>query len=94
MIGVVKRTTATTAYFRYMRLVPRMQASLRRAKFLSALPRPPAGPPANEKQQVLTRNEAEIANSSYPLVEARAAFHALEGRKTIGKVVLIPGQMS
>jgi len=34
-----------------------------------------------------------FANSSYPLVEARAAFHALEGRKTIGKVVLIPGQM-
>jgi len=31
-----------------------------------------------------------FASSSYHLVEARAAFHALEGRKTIGKVVLIP----
>jgi len=48
VIGVVKRTTATTAYFRYMWLVPRMQASLCLAKFLSALPRPTAGPHASE----------------------------------------------
>jgi NADPH:quinone reductase len=34
-----------------------------------------------------------FANNSYPLLEARAAFQALEGRKTVGKVVLIPGQM-
>jgi NADPH2:quinone reductase len=33
-----------------------------------------------------------FANSAYPLVEARAAFQALEGRKTIGKIVLIPGK--
>jgi NADPH2:quinone reductase len=34
-----------------------------------------------------------FANNSYPLLEVRAAFQALEGRKTVGKVVLIPGQM-
>ena len=34
-----------------------------------------------------------FANSDHPLVEARTAFQALEGRKTIGKVVLIPGQI-
>jgi NADPH:quinone reductase-like Zn-dependent oxidoreductase len=35
-----------------------------------------------------------FANSSCPLVEARAAFQALERRKTIGKVVLIPDRIS
>jgi hypothetical protein len=48
VIGVVKRTTAKTAYFRYMWLVARMQESLCLAKFLSALPRPTAGPLASE----------------------------------------------
>jgi hypothetical protein len=41
VIGVVKHITAYTAYFRCMVLDQRMQESLRRAKFLSALPRPP-----------------------------------------------------
>jgi hypothetical protein len=45
VIGVVKHPTAYTAYFRCVLLDQRMQESLRRAKFLSALPRPPAGPP-------------------------------------------------
>ena len=31
-----------------------------------------------------------FAGTTYPLVEAKAAFHALESRATIGKVVLIP----
>jgi hypothetical protein len=51
VIGVVKHTTAYTAYFRCVLLDQRMQESLRQAKFLSALPRPPAGPPACEKSQ-------------------------------------------
>jgi hypothetical protein len=51
VIGVVKHTTATTAYFRCVLLDQRMQESLCRAKFLSALPRPPAGPPASEEPE-------------------------------------------
>jgi hypothetical protein len=40
------------------------------------------------------KENTAICQQFLPLVEARAAFHALEGCKTIGKVVLIPGQMS
>jgi len=43
MIGVLKHTTATPAYFRCVLLEHRMQESPRRAKFLSALPRPATG---------------------------------------------------
>jgi hypothetical protein len=50
VIGVVQHTTVQTAYFRCVLLDQRMQESLRQAKFLSALPRPPAGPPATEEQ--------------------------------------------
>jgi hypothetical protein len=49
VIGVVKHPTAYTAYFRCVLLDQSMQESRRRAKFLSALPRPPTGPPASEE---------------------------------------------
>jgi hypothetical protein len=48
VIGVANHATATTAYFRCLLLDQRMQESRRQAKFLSALPRPPAGPLASE----------------------------------------------
>jgi NADPH:quinone reductase len=45
--------------------------------------------------EFITHNKVRLfANTSYPLAEARAAFQALEGRSTIGKVVLIPGRLS
>ncbi|MBN9636119.1 zinc-binding dehydrogenase [Mycobacteroides chelonae] len=31
-----------------------------------------------------------IADTSYPLAEAKEAFHAIASRQTIGKVVLVP----
>ena len=42
--------------------------------------------------ELIAQNKLRLfANSSYPLVNAQAAFQAIEGRSTIGKVVLIPG---
>lgn len=45
--------------------------------------------------ELVTQNKVQLfANTSYPLAEARAAFRALEGRSTIGKVVLVPSRMN
>ena len=52
VIGVVKHTTATTAYFRSALLAKRVQPPQRQAKFLSALPWPTAGPSASEEKKV------------------------------------------
>ena len=49
LFGVLQPTTATTAYFRCLSLHVRMQKWRGQDKFLSALPRPPAGPLAVEK---------------------------------------------
>ena len=49
MFGVLKSTTATTAYSHCLSLHLRMQKWRSQDKFLSALPRPPAGPYAVEK---------------------------------------------
>jgi len=46
VIGVVKHTTATTAYFRCVLLDKRVQPPQYQANFLSTLPRPMAGPSA------------------------------------------------
>ena len=43
--------------------------------------------------ELIAQNQLQLfADTSFPLVEVRAAFEALEGRSTIGKVVLIPGR--
>ena len=57
MIGVLKHTTATPAYFRCVLLEHRMQESPRRAKFLSALPRPATG--RAHAYEVLAGNTSE-----------------------------------
>jgi len=49
LFGVLQPTTATTAYFRCLSLHVRMQKWRGQDKFLSALPRPPAGLLAVEK---------------------------------------------
>jgi hypothetical protein len=49
LFGVLKSTTATTAYSHCLSLHLRMQKWRSQDKFLSALPRPPAGPYAVEK---------------------------------------------
>jgi hypothetical protein len=49
LFGVRKPTTDTTAYFHCLSLHLRMQKWGGQDKFLSALPRPPAGPYAVEK---------------------------------------------
>jgi len=49
VIGVVKHTTATTAYFRSALLDKRVQPAQHQAKFLSALPWPMAGPSASKE---------------------------------------------
>jgi hypothetical protein len=49
VFGVLNHTTDTTAYFHCLSLHLRMQKWRSQDKFLSALPRPPAGPYAVEK---------------------------------------------
>jgi hypothetical protein len=49
LFGVLKPTTATTAYFHCLSLNLRMHKWGGQDKFLPALPRPPAGPYAVEK---------------------------------------------
>ena len=49
LFGVLQPTTATTAYFHCLSLHLRMQKWRGQDKFLSALPRPSAGPLAVEK---------------------------------------------
>ena len=42
-------------------------------------------------EQLISEKRIRLfANHSFPLAKARDAFHALAGRKTIGKVVLVP----
>jgi hypothetical protein len=73
-----------------------MQESLRQAKFLSALPRPPAGPPASEalgaadKAANLERWKSffcqlpVFGRIACP-VRAEATTHVLLGRKSLGR---------
>jgi hypothetical protein len=57
LFGVRKPTTDTTAYFHCLSLHLRMQKCDGQDKFLSALPRPPAGPYAVEKLHFLQNSK-------------------------------------
>ena len=64
LFGVLQPTTATTAYFHCLALHLRMQKWRGRDKFLSALPRPPAGPLAVEKLRFRSKR-SEIGGAPY-----------------------------
>ena len=62
---------------------------------LPSIPLRQIGESISHLLELITQKKIRLfANSAYPLVEVRAAFQALEGRKTICKVVLFPGQIS